>query len=74
MVLYRVVCCCVEKKLFESFADYHADMNVEVFEDWFKMRLLPNLPEKCVIILDNASCHSRQVEKVPTMSTLKRAW
>ena len=39
---------------------------------WFKMRLLPNLSEKCVIILDNASHHSRQVEKTATMSTLKR--
>ena len=57
------------KKLSKSFADYHADMSGEVFEDWFKMRLLP---EKCVIILDNASYHSHQVEKIPTISTLKR--
>ena len=52
--------------------DYHADMDGEVFEKWFKMRLSPNLPEKCMIILDNASYHRRQVEKIPTISTLKR--
>ena len=71
MVLYRVVCCCVEK-LSKSFEDYHADMNGEVFGDRFKVRLLPNSPEKCVIILDHAPCRSCQVEKIPTMSTLKR--
>ena len=46
-------------------------MNGEVFEEWFKMRLLPNLPEKCVISLDNASYHCRQMEKILTISTLK---
>ena len=60
------------KKLSDIFADCHAGMNGNVLEEWFKIRLLPNLPEKCVIILDNASYHCRQVEKIPTKSTLKR--
>ena len=46
-------------------------MNSDVFEHWFEEKLLPNLPEKCIIVLDNASYHSRQVEKIPTMNTLK---
>ena len=46
-------------------------MNSDVFEHWFEEKLLPNLPEKCIIVLDNPSYHSRQVEKIPTMNTLK---
>ena len=42
-------------------------MNGDVFEHWFEEKLLPNLPEKCIIVLDNASYHSHQVKKIPTM-------
>ena len=42
------------KKLSDAFADYHQDMNANVFENWFLEKLIPNLPEKSVVILDNA--------------------
>ena len=32
-----------------GFADYHADMNGDAFEHWFEEKLLPNLPEKCIL-------------------------
>ena len=46
-------------------------MNASVFENWFLEKLIPNLPEKSVIILDNASYHCRQVGKIPNMNTRK---
>ena len=60
------------KKLSDAFADYHKDMNANVFENWFLEKLIPNLPEKSVIILDNTSLyHCRQVDKIPNMNTRK---
>ena len=59
------------KKLSDAFADYHQDMNANVFENWFLEKLIPNLPEKSVVILDNASYHCRQVDKTPNMNTRK---
>ena len=52
-------------------ADYHQDMNSDVFESWLEKQLLPNLPQKCILIIDNASYHSRQEVKVPTQATKK---
>ncbi|KAJ4440794.1 hypothetical protein ANN_10640 [Periplaneta americana] len=46
----------------DSKADSHDEITGEVFENWFKTRLLQNLPrdKKCVIVMDNASYHSRE--------------
>jgi transposase len=38
--------------------DYHVSMNHAYFEEWFN-KLLESLNESSVIILDNASYHSR---------------
>ena len=46
-------------------------MSANVFENWFLEKLIPNLPEKSVVILDNASYHCRQVDKIPNMNTRK---
>ncbi|KAJ4425327.1 hypothetical protein ANN_28246 [Periplaneta americana] len=53
----------------DSKADSHDEMTGEVFENRFKIRLLQNLPrdKKCVIVMDNASYHSRQAIKFPTL-------
>ena len=59
------------KSLSKASADYHQDMNSDVFESWLKKQLPPNLPQKCVLIIDNASYHSRQEVKVPTQATKK---
>ncbi|XP_063390348.1 uncharacterized protein LOC134675930 [Cydia fagiglandana] len=52
-------------------ADYHEDMTANLYEKWFQEQLLPNLPPNSVIVLDNASYHSRQAEKIPNTSSRK---
>lgn len=57
--------------------DYHGQMNHINFEKWVNEKLLPNLPEQSVIVMDNAPYHSMQVDKPPVKSSLKRdmlAW
>lgn len=54
-----------------SSLDYHDDMNAYLFECWFQNKLLPALPEKSVIVMDNASYHSRQLKKIPNTSSTK---
>lgn len=62
--------------LFESKTnsqDYHDEMNSEHFTDWFKNTLLPRLPARSVIVMDNAPYHRHQVpdSKVPNTSSTK---
>jgi len=38
--------------------DYHGQMNQEMFTKWFKKKLLPNIPDNSLIIMDNASYHN----------------
>lgn len=52
-------------------ADYHDEMNGDVFADWFQHQLLPNIPPNSVIVMDNAPYHSVRKEKIPTMNSLK---
>ncbi|CAH1961997.1 unnamed protein product [Acanthoscelides obtectus] len=58
---------CFESK---KTGDYHEKMNGESFEQWFS-KILPNLEENAVIVLDNAPYHSRRMEKVPTTASRK---
>ena len=51
--------------------DYHNCMNSATFEKWVAEQLIPNLEEPSLIILDNASYHSRLVDKNPTNSWKK---
>ncbi|KAJ4437515.1 hypothetical protein ANN_17660 [Periplaneta americana] len=41
-------------------------MNSINFEKCFQEHVLPNLPPASVIVMDNASYHSREVEKTPS--------
>ncbi|KAJ4431369.1 hypothetical protein ANN_19966 [Periplaneta americana] len=50
--------------------DYHQQMNSDVFKEWF-IDLLRSLEESCVIVMDNASYHSRVFEKIPTTNSRK---
>lgn len=59
------------KDIKTSCADYHQDMNAELFEKWFKEQLIPNLPINSVIVMDNASYHSRQINKIPNLNSKK---
>ena len=52
-------------------ADYHDDMNKNNFLKWLEEKLIPNLMEPSVIIMDNASYHVTQINKPPTMHNLK---
>ena len=38
--------------------DYHGQMNAELFQKWFSEKLLPNILENSLIIMDNASYHN----------------
>jgi len=38
--------------------DYHGQMNQGLFTKWFRDRLLPNIPDSSLIIMDNASYHN----------------
>lgn len=51
--------------------DYHTEMDAPRFQKWFVEQLLPNIKPRSVIVMDNASYHSAQVEKVPSSSSRK---
>lgn len=58
--------------------DYHGQMNHEIFKKWFSEKLLPNIPKRSLIILDNASYHNALAEmSAPTPACSKariRSW
>ena len=61
------------KNIGDAKADSHDDMNSAVFEKWFVNSLMANLPtdRKCIIVLDNASYHSRLKVRIPNTATKK---
>lgn len=60
------------KNIKDASADYHEDMTANLFEQWFRDQLLPNIEPRSVIVIDNASYHSRQAIKIPCQSTKKQ--
>jgi hypothetical protein len=44
----------------------HEEMEGEMYEKYLSEQLLPNLPPKSVIVVDNASYHSLKKEQLPT--------
>lgn len=52
-------------------ADYHDDMNTQNFMKWMAEKVVPNLPEKSLVVMDNAPYHCTQINKPPTMASLK---
>lgn len=55
---------CSSKKP-KVYDDYHGDMNAELFMKWVTEKLLPNLTEPSIIVIDNASYHSVRVCILP---------
>lgn len=53
--------------------DYHGQMNFDNFRKWFSESLLPNIPARSLIIMDNAPYHNVYEEGAfyPTTSTRK---
>lgn len=57
--------------------DYHDQMNSDSFEKWWTTQLIPNIPPSSIIVMDNASYHSRKKHRPPTNSSNKaviREW
>lgn len=53
--------------------DYHGQMNWDLFSKWFKERLLPNIPPKSLIVMDNAKYHNILSEhSAPTSNCSKQ--
>lgn len=52
-------------------ADFHSEMDGETYEKWFLEQLIPNVPPRSVIVIDNAAYHTRKTEKIPTIKTKK---
>ena len=51
--------------------DYHDEMNLEHFMEWFTQQLLPIIPPTSVLVLDNATYHNKQKDKPPTTANRK---
>ena len=51
--------------------DYHDEMDANRFKTWFIEQLLPNIPQKSVIVMDNASYHSVRLNKIPNSNSKK---
>lgn len=34
--------------------DYHDEMDIDIFENWFENHIVPSLPEEMVVVMDNA--------------------
>ena len=46
-------------------------INGTKFANWYKVKLLPNLQPNSVVVMDNASYHSVQVDRLPNLSARK---
>lgn len=46
-------------------------MNGENYEKWVHEKPIPNLPEKSVVVDDNAPYHNVQISKAPTSASKK---
>lgn len=44
-------------------------MTGESFEPWYNEKLIPNLAQNSVMVIDNASYHSTQAKKIPNSSS-----
>ncbi|KAJ0176699.1 hypothetical protein K1T71_007878 [Dendrolimus kikuchii] len=49
-------------------------MNSTNFLKWMIEKVIPNLPERLLVVMDNAPYHCTQINKAPTMSSIKRVY
>ena len=55
--------------------DYHGQMNATNFEKWIREKVIPTLAhlhQPCVIVMDNAPYHGKQIDVPPTKRSLKK--
>jgi transposase len=50
---------------------YHKEMNSDNYLRWVQEKLIPNLPQNSVFVIDNATYHNVLSEKCPTSSSRK---
>jgi len=55
-----IVAAQLNKKIIEPL-QYEGTMDSKLFETWFKTRLLPNLPPKTTLVMDNAAFHRKSI-------------
>ncbi len=56
----------------KSTGDYHNMFNAEHFQEWWIEKLIPNLPLKCVIVMDRATFHLVPEEQI-IPATMRKA-
>ena len=56
---------------FGNEGDYHDSMNSQTYKKWFEEQLLPNIPQRSLMIMDNAPYHNMQVNKAPSSNSRK---
>lgn len=69
--------CLTMWKASKKTGDYHDNVNSETYAKWLQEKLIPNLPPKSVVVVDNASYHNKQLNKCPSSSSTKavmQAW
>ncbi|XP_013198703.2 uncharacterized protein LOC106141610 [Amyelois transitella] len=57
--------------------DYHGGITCENYEKWVRTQLLPNLPPRSVVVLDNALYHNKEANVIPNSNAKKsdmQAW
>ena len=53
----------------KSPGDYHDKMTAEHFEEWFHDLLMPNIPPKSLVVIDNTPTVDNSLEHIPTMNS-----
>ena len=67
-------CALVFKAKSKDGRDYHTEMNGQVFLEWVEQQLIPNLPQRSCLVMDNAMYHNIQTEgsKCPNSNSKKQ--
>ncbi|RZF32437.1 hypothetical protein LSTR_LSTR001901 [Laodelphax striatellus] len=63
--------CLTMWKASKKTGDYHDNVNSDIYVRWLNEKLLPNLPPRSVVVIDNASYHNKQIDKCPTSNSTK---
>lgn len=62
---------CLVYKANSTAGDHNSNMSFESYIKWLNEKLLPNLPDHSVIVLDNASNAKKPGDKLPTIASKK---
>ncbi|PSN49869.1 hypothetical protein C0J52_14141, partial [Blattella germanica] len=65
-----ISCACLIYDSKSKTTDYH-NMNYENYSKWVQHQLIPGLPERSIVVIDNTPCHNKQDNKIPSTNSLK---